>query len=85
MLLRFFLLCLMMRSVWLVLCEETCGLSGLKRGVLRVMLTRGEGSLGISIRSCKEPIFNHRASCLRGGGVCGSFGYCHGAFAAQQC
>lgn len=34
---------------------ETCRANGLTSGYIRLIVTRGEGSLGLSIRSCKQP------------------------------
>lgn len=34
---------------------ETCRANNLKNGYIRLIVTRGEGSLGLSIRNCKHP------------------------------
>lgn len=34
---------------------ETCRANGLKDGYIRVVVTRGEGSLGLSIKNCDKP------------------------------
>jgi branched-chain amino acid aminotransferase len=34
---------------------ETCRANNLKNGYIRLVVTRGEGSLGLSIHSCKQP------------------------------
>jgi branched-chain amino acid aminotransferase len=34
---------------------ETCRANNLKNGYIRLVITRGEGSLGLSIHSCKQP------------------------------
>ncbi|MFP4166273.1 MAG: branched-chain-amino-acid transaminase [Opitutales bacterium] len=34
---------------------ETCRANGLRNGYIRLLVTRGEGSLGLSIRNCDKP------------------------------
>ena len=34
---------------------ETCRANGLKNGYIRLVVTRGVGSLGLSIKNCNEP------------------------------
>lgn len=35
--------------------RETCRANNLKNGYIRLLVTRGEGSLGLSVRNCKSP------------------------------